>query len=237
MIHIIDEIVKRHLIPAENHIYGFSDLTGLLQKKFIGFNYGISIGRKLDYEIVDRVIKGPTQEYYSHYRQINKDLALLTHKISEDLNKNDIETLNIDPTVSTSELDSIYFKTLRTDLSHKMVATRAGLGWIGKTDLFISKEFGPRLRLVSILLKTPLKSKLKVVDTSRCGTCSICVDICPAKAANGKLWNITVDREEFFDPWKCRSVCRIWKDKTRNRCQDLRYLCCCVSHWSKKCIT
>ena len=25
MIHIIDEIVKRHLIPAENHIYGFSD--------------------------------------------------------------------------------------------------------------------------------------------------------------------------------------------------------------------
>ena len=207
MIHIIDEIVKRHLIPAENHIYGFSDLTGLLQKKFIGFNYGISIGRKLDYEIVDRVIKGPTQEYYSHYRQINKDLAILIKKISADLNKNDIETLNIDPTVSTSELDSIYFKTLRTDLSHKMVATRAGLGWIGKTDLFISKEFGPRLRLVSILLKTPLKSKLKVVDTSCCGTCSICVDICPAKAANGKLWNITVDREEFFDPWKCRDQC------------------------------
>lgn len=207
MIHIIDEIVKRHLIPAENHIYGFSDLTGLLQKKFIGFNYGISIGRKLDYEIVDRVIKGPTQEYYSHYRQINKDLTILIKKISADLNKNDIETLNIDPTVSTSELDSIYFKTLRTDLSHKMVATRAGLGWIGKTDLFISKEFGPRLRLVSILLKTPLKSKLKVVDTSCCGTCSICVDICPAKAANGKLWNITVDREEFFDPWKCRDQC------------------------------
>ena len=207
MIHIIDEIVRRHLIPAENHIYGFSDLTGLLQKKFIGFNYGISIGRKLDYEIVDRVIKGPTQEYYSHYRQINKDLAILIKKISADLNKNDIETLNIDPTVSTSELDSIYFKTLRTDLSHKMVATRAGLGWIGKTDLFISKEFGPRLRLVSILLKTPLKSKLKVVDTSCCGTCSICVDICPAKAANGKLWNITVDREEFFDPWKCRDQC------------------------------
>jgi epoxyqueuosine reductase QueG len=207
MIHIIDEIVKRHLIPEENHIYGFSDLTGLLQKKFIGFNYGISIGRKLDYEIVDKVIEGPTQEYYSHYRRINEDLAILIKKISADLNKNDIETLNIDPTVSTSELDSIYFKTLRTDLSHKMVGTRAGLGWIGKTDLFISKEFGPRLRLVSILLKTPIKSKLKAVDTSRCGTCSICVDICPAKAANGKLWDITVDREEFFDPWKCRDQC------------------------------
>lgn len=207
MIYIVDEIVKKHLIPAENHIYGFSDLTGLLQKKFVGFNYGISIGRKLDYGIVDKVIDGPTLEYYSHYRQINKELSLLTHRISEDLNNNDIETLEIEPSVSTSELDSIYFKTLRTDLSHKMVATRAGLGWIGKTDLFISKEFGPRLRLVSILLKTPLKSKSKPVDISHCGTCNICVEICPAKAANGKLWDKTVEREEFFDPWKCRNQC------------------------------
>ena len=207
MIKIINNILKEHLLPVENYIFGFADLTGLLQNKFIGFNYGISIGRKLDYKIVDKVINGPTPEYYSHYRQINKDLSLLTKKISDDLNKNDIETLKIDPTVSTSELDSVYFNTLRTDLSHKMVATRAGLGWIGKTDLFISREFGPRLRLVSILLKTPVKPKLKPVDMSRCGNCSICVDICPAKAANGKLWDITVDREVFYDPWKCRNQC------------------------------
>ena len=88
-----------------------------------------------------------------------------------------------------------------------MVATRAGLGWIGKTDLFISKKFGPRLRLVSILLKTPVKAKSKPVDTSRCGKCSICVDICPAKAANGQLWNIITDRNKFYDPWKCRNQC------------------------------
>lgn len=207
MIHNIDEIVKRLLLPAENHIYGFADLTGLLQKKFIGYNYGISIGRKLDNRIVDKIIHGPTPEYYSHYRQINEDLGLLTKRISEDLNKNGFESLNIDPTVSTSELDSVYFDTLRTDLSHKMVATRAGLGWIGKTDLFISKKFGPGLRLVSILLKTPVKSKSKPVDISRCGNCNICVDSCPAKASNGKLWDITVDREEFFDPWKCRNQC------------------------------
>jgi epoxyqueuosine reductase QueG len=207
MLHLIDEIVRKHLIPAENHIYGFADLTGLLQKKFVGYNYGISIGCKLDHKIIDAVIAGPTQEYFSHYKKINEDLGLLTERISADLNMNDIETLNIDPTVSTDELDSIYFDTLRTDLSHKMVATRAGLGWIGKTDLFISKEFGPRLRLVSILLKTPVKSKSKPVDISRCGNCSICVDICPAKAATGKLWDITVDREEFYNPWKCRNQC------------------------------
>ena len=227
MIKIINNILKEHLLPAENYIFGFADLTGLLQNKFIGFNYGISIGRKLDYKIVDKVNNGPTPEYYSHYRQINKDLSLLTKKISDDLNKNDIETLKIDPTVSTSELDSVYFNTLRTDLSHKMVATRAGLGWIGKTDLFISREFGPRLRLVSILLKTPVKPKLKPVDMSRCGNCSICVDICPAKAANGKLWDITVDREVFYDPWKCRNQCA---EFGRNRLGlDVRICGICVA--------
>lgn len=175
MIYNIDEIVKRHLLPSENHIYGFADLTRLVQNKFFGYNYGISIGRKLDNRIVDKIVHGPTPEYYSHYRQINEDLGLLTERISEELNK--------------------------------MVATRPGSGWIGKTDLFISKQFGPRLRLVSILLKTPVKSKSKPVNISCCGNCNICVDSCPAKASNGKLWNITVDREEFFDPWKCRNQC------------------------------
>ena len=207
MTDFIEKIVRNHLLPAENYIWGFAELTGLLQNKFSGFDFGISIGQRLDSSIVDKVVNGPTLEYYTHYKKANKDLAMLTKQISEDLNENEIETQNIDPTVSTSELDTVYFKTLRTDLSHKMVATRAGLGWIGKTDLFISKKFGPRLRLVSILLKTPVKSKSKPFDISHCGNCNNCVEICPAKAANGKLWDITVEREEFFDPWKCRNQC------------------------------
>jgi len=149
MTDLIEKIIIDHLLPAENYVWGFANLTGLLQNKFSGFDFAVSIGQKLDSSIVDKVVNGPTLEYYSHYKKANQDLAILIKQISEELNKNDIETLNIDPTVSTAELDTIYFKTLRTDLSHKMVATRAGLGWIGKTDLFISKKFGPRLRLVS----------------------------------------------------------------------------------------
>jgi epoxyqueuosine reductase len=207
MTHIIDEIVKSHLLSSENYIYGFADLTGLLDEQFRGFNYGISVGRILDYEIVDTIINGPTKEYYAHYRKINQELKQLTIEISKDLNVNGIESLNIEPTASVSDIDTKYSAFLRTELSHKMVATRAGLGWIGKTDLFISKESGPRLRLVSILLKTPLIPKSKPINKSRCGKCNICVDICPAKTANGLLWNITVKREEFFDAWKCRKQC------------------------------
>jgi epoxyqueuosine reductase QueG len=204
---MIEEILQSHLQPSEQYMYGFANLTGLVDPKFEGFNSGISIGLKLDDQIVDSIIDGPTREYYSHYRQINKDLEQLTIDISKELNANGIESMNIEPTVSTSDLDSKYSVMLRTDLSHKMVATRAGLGWIGKTDLFISKKIGPRLRLVSILVKTTIAPKSKPVDKSRCGSCNLCVEICPAKAANGILWDITVKREDFFNPWKCREQC------------------------------
>ena len=224
---VIENIVQKHLVPSYKFIYGFSDLTGLLDEKFAGFNYGISIGIKLDPAILDKVINGPTPEYFLHYRQANDDLAVLTKIISEELDQNDIESLAVTPTVSTSELDTIYFDTLRTDLSHKMVATRAGLGWIGKTDLFISKKFGPRLRLVSILLKTPVKAKSKPIDISRCGKCNICVDLCPAKAANGKLWDTSIDRNKFFDPWKCRNQCTEF-GRTKLG-QDARVCGICVS--------
>ncbi len=202
-----EAILRKHLVPAEDYICGFADLTGLLDATFKGFNSGISIGKRLEDSIIDPVINGPTREYYDHYKQMNNDLTLLTKKIAEELNNAGIEAIATEPTVTTGALETVYLKTLKTDLSHKMVATRAGLGWIGKTDLFISKSIGPRLRLVSILLKNQVISKTKPINKSRCGSCRICVDICPIQAANGKLWDINVEREEFFNPWKCRTQC------------------------------
>ena len=207
MQNVITGILKKHLIPADNFIYGFADLTGLLDRKFTGFSYGISIGRRLDYSIVDQITDGPTPEYYSHYRKINEELTLLSENICADLNSHGIETIGIPPTVSTELLDTIYYETLRTELSHKMVATRSGLGWIGKTDLLITRKFGPRLRFTSILLKQRVTPESTPFDISHCGKCNICVEICPARAANGKSWDITTEREDFFDAHKCRDQC------------------------------
>jgi epoxyqueuosine reductase len=203
----IREILKKNLIPGTGYIYGFADLDGLSRETAGGFRYGISIGRRLDDKIVSRIINGPTREYYEHYLNVNDELSYLTERIVSDLKNTGTEAKAIAPTISTYDLDTKYADSLRTELSHKMVATRAGLGWIGKSDLFISRQFGPRLRLVSILVKTPLEAILKPIDKSFCGKCNICVEACPARAANGKLWDINTDREEFFDPWKCRDQC------------------------------
>jgi len=223
---LITDIVSRHLQPAEDFTYGFAVLTGLIDEKFGEFQFGISIGKRLDSRIVNQVVKGPTLEYFNHYRAMNEELSRISRRLSADLNQAGIRTVTISPSVTTEELNTTYNTTLRTDLSHKMVATRAGLGWIGKTALFVSKKFGPSLRLVTILTSTPVIPSVRPVNKSHCGPCTRCVDACPAQAATGQLWDISIDRNQFFDAHKCRNQCALFGKQLK---QDIRICGICVA--------
>jgi len=203
----LHKILKRHLIPSEDHIYGFANLKGLLPEKFDEYPSGISIGSRLDDTIVDSVKKGPTLEYFHHYEKINQRLQAVSEKITSDITQAGIGALAVKPTLSTSIEFDQHLVDLRYDVSHKMVATRAGLGWIGKSDLFISPAFGARLRLTSILINKEIQQELEPVNKSKCGNCAVCVDKCPARAATGQLWDIQTDRDLFYNAFKCREKC------------------------------
>ena len=223
----IEEIMEKHLVPREEFIFGFADLSHLIDKSFGEYQFGISIGKKLNERIVNGIYNGPTLSYYQHYRQVNDELSALSQAIAADLKPLGISVRPTEPTVTTEELDTVYASDLRTKLSHKMVATRAGLGWIGKSDLFISKSFGPRLRLVTLLTNFPLESKNEPIEISKCGSCNICMNRCPAGAINGKLWDISVDRDEFFDAFKCREKCKEFGEK--NLKANIRVCGICVA--------
>ena len=143
----------RQIIPDDNqHIWGLADLSGLLHERFKGYGYGISIGRRLDDSIIDSIVTGPNPEYLRLYKDTNIYLSEVIANVSRKLTALGIRSLTIMPTSGRVDRSADYARTLRHDFSHKMVGTLAGLGWIGKSDLFISKIFGPRLRLVSILV-------------------------------------------------------------------------------------
>lgn len=167
-------------------------------------------------------------EYYNLYNRTNLSLTELINNISNELTAMNIFNMPIKPTVNDNELDVDYENNLRLDFSHKMAGTRAGLGWIGKTDLFISEEFGPRIRLATVMVNYPLKSIKLPVNESKCGDCDICVKKCPAQAANGKLWNIKVDRDEFFNAVLCRKKCRELSLKALNKYESLCGICVSV---------
>jgi len=61
-------------------------------------------------------------------------------------------------------------------------AALAGLGWIGKSKLFVSKEHGPRLRLRGVLTDADLGEPHELLGDGTCGSCMECVMACPVGA-------------------------------------------------------
>jgi epoxyqueuosine reductase len=87
---------------------------------------------------------------------------------------------------------------------HKTAATQAGLGWIGKTAVFVSIRFGAAVRLTSVFTDLPLTPGEPVV-ASRCGDCRLCVDACPQAAGNDVIWRAGMARDELYDEKACEA--------------------------------
>jgi len=66
-------------------------------------------------------------------------------------------------------------------LLERMWAKEAGLGFIGKNGLLISKKYGIHNLIGVILVNTQLKYAGKIVSNG-CGKCRRCLDACPAGA-------------------------------------------------------
>ena len=222
------QIIVSKLCPPDTYETGYANLTGLLIPEFNNYQYGISLVRKLDDEIIDEVKNGPTIDYHDLYNSINDELNEKVNIIVESLKEISVNALPIKATLHDAEIDKESRETLRSKLSHKMCATQSGLGWIGKTDLFISKRFGSRVRLASVLTDIPFSPEQPPVMESRCGSCNICVESCPADAANGRLWKAGIDRGEFYDAFKCRAHCRTISKKNLDKEISICGICVAV---------
>ena len=88
------------------------------------------------------------------------------------------------------------------ELPHKTIATRAGLGWIGKSALFTTLKYGSALRISSVLTNAALDFGEPILK-SKCGKCMECRDACLGGAISGLEWNYKLKRNDFYDDKKC----------------------------------
>ena len=83
---------------------------------------------------------------------------------------------------------------------HKTAAVLSGLGFVGKSGLFLSEKYGSKVRLATVITDIPLTNELPIIENG-CGDCRLCQTACPAGAIFGTP--PTADGERNFDPEKC----------------------------------
>ncbi len=190
-------------------IVACADLAPLPSEVRRNLPRGVCIGVPLNPAIIAEITKGPTREYAAEYDRANTLLNDLCSRGAEFLTAAGHQAVAVKATVSNDELD---LATLSTLLPHKTVARLAGVGWIGKCALLVTRQFGSAVRYSTVLTDAPLPTGVPK-DVSECGDCSICVTICPAGSPTGRPWQPGMARDDFFNAHAC---CQAARQQTRD---------------------
>ena len=134
----------------------------------------ISIVVKLSDSIIDDINDAPTLIYKHHYKAVNYRLDQIALALCKKIDSFGYHSV---PIPSSQMVD---WEKQLGHLSHRLVAREAGLGHIGRSTLFVTPQYGARVRLVTILTDTPLYSG-KPLEGS-CRDCRQCISACPAMA-------------------------------------------------------
>jgi epoxyqueuosine reductase len=166
-----------------------------------GYPLAISVGIGLQHDIVDqlpdRANRAVALSYQYHsYDLINQRLDLLIKQVSRFLQRNGHRAL---PVPASKQIDD---ERICAAFSHKMAAHLSGLGWIGKSCLLVTPEMGPRVRWATVLTDAPLQVTGEPLE-ERCGSCRLCVDICPVHAFTGTSFRPSEPRGKRYDAGKC----------------------------------
>lgn len=189
---------------ADEVRYGFSDIGSLLPEPLQAYPRAITLALRMDDAMMDSIAAGPHAAYYAEYGRANVMLNQLSQRIAGHLES---EGHSAHPIASSKRVD---FKHILGEFPHKTGAVHSGLGWIGRSSLLISKDFGPRVRLGTVLTNVPLGTPSAVPALkTHCGSCSRCVEACPAQAITGAAWQPGRPRKELMDA----KTCDDWKIK------------------------
>ena len=188
--------LKKYLLKEGASEVGFADITQFTTKQ--GLNIGVVFYITYPKDIILKMQNAPTQEYVNELVSLNTRLDELGMKCEEYLIKKGYAAY----AQTKKRLGTDFGEFNSFELPHKTIATRAGLGWIGKSALFTTLKYGSALRLSTVLTDAPLEIGTPILK-SKCGKCTICKDACIGGAISGKEWNYTLKRNDFYDDKKC----------------------------------
>jgi len=181
--HSYTDGIKDRVIKLGADLVGVANIEPLKQLKLNPpdlldpYNRAISIAVKLPGAILEQILDRPTPAYSSAYQNANRILDEIAVRTAASLEKDGYKSLSIP---ASQILD---WKNWYGAISHRAVGRMAGLGWLGKSLHLVNPQYGPRIRLVTILTEAWLTADNPIAN--RCGKCTKCQDACPAEAVKG----------------------------------------------------
>lgn len=173
--------------------HGYADLTGLVPDQYGKLTTGISIVIRLSDAVMNEITdEAPTHTYFHHYRTVNAFIDHCTLKVVMLLQELGYFAVAV-PASQSINIPGYDYSGI---FQHRTAATQAGIGWIGKNACLVTEEYGPRVRLGTILTNMPVDYD-KPIQSSKCGSCNICVSKCPPMALRGTVWTGSNPREEL----------------------------------------
>jgi len=145
---------------------GFSYVSKQIPDRLKHLKSAVTVMVRLSDQIIDDIKNEPTHTYFHHYRTVNFLIDQITLKTTLLFQDYGYYAMAV-PASQTVKTEQERYTAV---FQHKTAATRAGLGWIGKNGLLITPEFGPRVRLGTVLTDMELPYG-KPVEESRCGEC------------------------------------------------------------------
>lgn len=226
---VLTQDLSAYLRGRGASLVGVADLSlpSLLPPQWLPV--GISIAVALSPGIVDGILHGHLDAYVAEYERVNSILSTLSANAVSRIIAAGYRAEAYPPTMIVTGPDA-----LAAEYPHKTAATRAGLGWIGKSALLVTREYGSALRLVTVFTDAPLISG-KPVESSFCGDCSRCTDSCPGMAPTGIHWNPSRIREEFWNASRCYNVCNDFSRGSRdgNERPQVCGICIAICPWTR----
>jgi epoxyqueuosine reductase len=180
-------------------LWGAADLRGFSAPRDAAgreFSYALSWVIPLSPQIMAGIQHGPNQAYADEYARVNNRINEMARMLSSLFSNHGIGSRALAASDRTDTAN------IRGDFPHKTAATRAGLGWIGRHCQLITRNFGPWVRLGTVFVELELPCS-SPIERNYCGTCTRCVDACPAKALKGAAWHAGLPREEMLDVQSC----------------------------------
>ena len=188
--------VEKYLLGLGASKVGYANVEGLASE-FVDLPNGISLVLKLPKEAMKFLDDEDYESYWKCFHGKVAELKEIALKGEEYIKSKGYNAFAL--TMERNECD---MEKLLSILPYKTIATKSGLGWIGRSALFVTPEYGSAVTLCGILTDMPLKFGNPITD-SECDDCENCQNACPVGAINPQKWNDRLNREDIIDIEVC----------------------------------